>query len=1472
MSRHKTKISTSSTLPGASAGPRSRPFDPKLHKSLNAELKYLYTAITRTKCNLWIYDSNQKSRLPMFDYWHKRELVKVVRTDTPSGVHVEGMYNIVFASNSTMEQWKAQGDNFRKKHLWEQARLCYERSGEENKYLVKEAQAYQLVKNARHQKPFLYFEAALLFLECDHLHHGTNYLTAAALCLRHAKPSKLPQAGKLYELLGESGKACQVYLKARDFENFIRLKESIKDYSSVVMTLLGKPFMRKREALMKAREYEVNGIELAPELSASKLSYSCAKFYAERKDKETLVDVLQYMPETERKVRFLKESKLYDQAFTEYEQNKQYSDACRLAAAQGWFDRGHKLATSAGYQDEIDSFILQRAKSKYKYTIAKSGEKLTSVRVVKEIGQDVIDDLSYLFERGKKQRNSVSTYAALLLGMITSDKGLCRLAWRTFKLLKHKIGELEAFHQLQELADESTASVLEVCQLAKEIGRMFQSAKDINNVIHQGLRFYDIRKVGQVYCLPRDQDIWMPNIIQQCQNETEKVDIDGMHRLDIKKVRACISEHCADYIKHWVNRFQLDTKIPYSCDTFSLHKPLITKRFPDREYAVEEVSSEALRKYIQSVLEYLELRLILDKDVEGMISLLLALFSPQVTRYLPQRFNEHHVSVIRNYTFTHTAFTTWLKESILSPAKNFPERVSIDQWLTAWRACCLFSPRMKPLFSALEELETLVKKAESGSDFKPPAGFVYKNKDEAYYHVFSMWLLSCQQIRDDGDVLWGSRLAIYHFVSEIASNQCISISVANMVDVLSLHCTVLLAIITHVQGRQNRSSSLTVPLLYKSTVQLFDSMVSHEDTKWKLLQGCAHEISTKPDRALPRYFRDSRLLLIRSLDILLGAYKHAPWFSVLKFALKKLPHNDDTRHCLILTLTIFGNLVMLCDKQVMAFYHEKLMYIFTRIQDKQETVPPDYVKHVIAALSSPTFVNPREVFGLVDTLLHMKRGRQPLAKLVLKQVGKNYKVDFIPLPSQPNRLQMPPRVYQQPPLPPTLQPVPSPQGQTSNVMATISSPLPPAQTQQYEADTSIATPHMQPPIGSGRTTQAPQVPMTARQYPTQPSMFPTTFPQESDTGIFFPSHLSRKPFVNQMDNSYNPPFPMEGAPGKVSRLPQQPTGAPQIPVTVRENMLPSMAAIGSSVPSEEDADSVTKHVVASYSIDELRQLASSNQEVYTSDFEFSPCNSDFGDEEPGYLENEEDGGFDQALSSSHAHLPPLPTVDPELVDPTIVSQGDCSACGVSFSPNEDQEGDRATTSSALLYAHVTSEAHRLNTILCKRFLSIVDSEESEISYPRLSQKLHDLVTRCEGLKESTHTENVYKLIDSIKESKEKNDIVLTGIQDRLAWREGIQKVSKMLETMDKQLFTGEKMYKELESHKVHVYNREVSNPEELDAGELEILSGQYEEGAKVDQGLEVKRIRTAAEKQVSRQRKREKKERQVKHGGGNNKN
>ena len=181
--------------------PRKLRFNKSQHKSLNAELKYLYTAITRAKCNLWIYDSDEEKRLPVFDYWSKRGLVKVVHINKSS----EEDQSALFSATSSKEEWKLQGDYFKKKRLWEPAMKCYQRA--DCPHLESEARAYSLAQQAhtpglrRIEIEEIYLKSAHAFLKCDQSQHNYQCLENAAKCLKNAKRYK--ESSQLYFYLGQ---------------------------------------------------------------------------------------------------------------------------------------------------------------------------------------------------------------------------------------------------------------------------------------------------------------------------------------------------------------------------------------------------------------------------------------------------------------------------------------------------------------------------------------------------------------------------------------------------------------------------------------------------------------------------------------------------------------------------------------------------------------------------------------------------------------------------------------------------------------------------------------------------------------------------------------------------------------------------------------------------------------------------------------------------------------------------------------------------------------------------------------------------------------------------------------------------------------------------------------------------------------------------------------------------------------------
>jgi len=161
-------------------------FDETQHKALNAELKFLYTAITRAKCNLWIYDDNPDKRGPVFYYFQKRGLVTVLSIPPffgQSGNKVS--MELIFPKTSSMEEWKQRGNDFRNKRKWDMAEFCYEKAGMDE--LAKEMKAYSNMGMAKKKdKKYNYLQATFNFLRIFDKQPLQKWIDKAAICLFNA--------------------------------------------------------------------------------------------------------------------------------------------------------------------------------------------------------------------------------------------------------------------------------------------------------------------------------------------------------------------------------------------------------------------------------------------------------------------------------------------------------------------------------------------------------------------------------------------------------------------------------------------------------------------------------------------------------------------------------------------------------------------------------------------------------------------------------------------------------------------------------------------------------------------------------------------------------------------------------------------------------------------------------------------------------------------------------------------------------------------------------------------------------------------------------------------------------------------------------------------------------------------------------------------------------------------------------------
>ena len=167
-------------------------------KVLNAELKFLYTAITRTRRNLWIYDCNPDKRAPMFYYFQKRGLVRVLSAPGASLSNdkvPETMEQMFTTKPSSPEEWIQKGNLFRDNKIWDKAIFCYDNAGMHE--LVQETKAYSNVwmANTVHRE-YNYLKAALNFLRAFDTCPSKKWIDRAANCL--FKASKYDLAASLF--------------------------------------------------------------------------------------------------------------------------------------------------------------------------------------------------------------------------------------------------------------------------------------------------------------------------------------------------------------------------------------------------------------------------------------------------------------------------------------------------------------------------------------------------------------------------------------------------------------------------------------------------------------------------------------------------------------------------------------------------------------------------------------------------------------------------------------------------------------------------------------------------------------------------------------------------------------------------------------------------------------------------------------------------------------------------------------------------------------------------------------------------------------------------------------------------------------------------------------------------------------------------------------------------------------------------
>ena len=1399
MPAHLKKIESEDPLPGCSSRARSKVFDALQHKSLNAELKYLYTAITRAKCNLWIYDSDSKARLPMLEYWHKRNAVKIVSAD---GGSVDQTYSIVFASNSTPDQWKAQGDNFRKKHLWEQAVVCYERAGSDYVHLVKEAQAYHLIQMARQQKPALFYEAALRFLECSSLRFSLQYLTGAALCLKNSRPPRYIQAAKLFEKLGDAEKSAQMYLKAKDYSSFVRVQESREEYDSVIRSLLGKPFMRKRDALAKADEYEKKGHAIDPKHTTSELSFSCAKFYSERKDNQTLLEVLKYMPEQDKKVKFMKEAELYKEAYEEYIKNKEFAGAFHLALAQGWFDKGIVLSEKENDIPYLAKFVALEAKLYFHDPGSYQKEK-------------TFDEVLSKLRKLTSSKNELIKAEANLIVSLNKDKSSCIRAIQLFKMKGHKAGILESFERLAEASDQE---VLNSCHVAKKLSKTLREAKDISNDLQQTMKFYGFQLLGKAYVTSSYGHYFVTfDKIQKYKCEDSQYDIDGMVRIK-REVTELFAAHCGHYCKSWIARYKLESKLYTNTRKFALHTDLWKNRHLTRQYSPQEISAEALHNYIQNCVYVLELKLLLDEVVDGTLNHFGVIFSPEISLNILS-LGERHVKDIRKATNSLPKFKAKVEKDLKqlceekqSEFEDESEKLLIDSWLSVWRLCSLSHPSMKPILAKLDQIEESVRKESTGD----PLGYIFWKTDKQHRHIFRFWLNSCNEIRENGKALWSSKLAITHFLGNAVENKRITISILNIVNVLTIHTTALLAMMTHSNALRNYPPKFTVPHLYKHVVEVFNCMNCRQASDSTLLAACVKEVTSNRNN---RFFSECRSLLNTALNYLVGGHERAKKYSVLRFGLLKFPYKGQTLLCVILTLTIFGNLSLI---QNVKKYEDKIIGIFDTVT--KNTKLPDCIERIPIVYSmlaqkirhrSEVVLNPEVVFELVNGLLTASKKDGTISRIIFKQ--KHDSVGHIEIQPLVSRSKKTAQVNKSsihashgvvPPSPAVVNTLPH-----INVPS-LSSPFSGVDPVHLPA---MSTSSNHP--GSAVSVSDVRMPVSSIPIHSLPHNMSTPGSDSTD---------SKKVTFNSGDviysQKYTPIGTRESLPSPTTEFPTHHLSAsakqfvPNIPLpeAVMDSPLEHTGFLSPGI---------------SYSGSYFEESDMLSQAHVDDDFPI----------------------VEDTIEEYMLAQPPQPhdSIDSFLITDEIVDKEDqfCIACGIRYREDDHLEYDLEAESLVSYQLHFSGLSHREKAVAFTSYLA--EKRVCAEYYHNVEEKLKE----CEEL--SSGTDLLDHSIENFKDEMSKYDLTTTDVQESRKWGDGIKKINRSTDTFKRLLKEAQEQLRKADLAKLkeeEMKKKRMMRELEEDQEEMEKMSNVYANDV-VDSTDKSQKLRTEEEKLYNRTKK-----------------
>ncbi|XP_019630930.1 PREDICTED: LOW QUALITY PROTEIN: TPR and ankyrin repeat-containing protein 1-like [Branchiostoma belcheri] len=424
----------------SSAVAQARPldFNPEKHKVLNSELKNLYTAITRARVNVWIFDEDTAKHAPMFKYFLEKQFVEEPQRD-----ELGQLSSSVFVKESTPEEWCQRGEYFYKKERWEIAADFFKKGGDEKKakmalaqHLAQQASQDATMTREKHRIRQRFLDSADLFLQSGNHVDDREALVRAARCLTNSRDYRL--AAQLFERLGEFSSAAHLYqresmkveasrcfVQAGNFKkavNFLRSVDEFEAAANVSQQYIQLQSKCKQEGL------NPTVVMTAPIQTPDNLLLEAIAHYHRHGEEDKKISCLNRLP-VDTRLTFFTQHGYVKEAAELLKKEGRGQEAAELLKSVGDFEAAGKAAD----QDQNPQFVAECL------LIQSRKQRKDATDNIQETKDNLITCM-VLYQ--KSGNNEARAEAMMMLGDLTDDHTMLNSAIKHFG--NNTAGALEA--------------------------------------------------------------------------------------------------------------------------------------------------------------------------------------------------------------------------------------------------------------------------------------------------------------------------------------------------------------------------------------------------------------------------------------------------------------------------------------------------------------------------------------------------------------------------------------------------------------------------------------------------------------------------------------------------------------------------------------------------------------------------------------------------------------------------------------------------------------------------------------------------------------------------------------------------------------------------------------------------------------------------------------------------------------------